>query len=209
MRPNRIRLVDLGFDSSFETSIEYLVGMIEAFNVGWDGSLAEVELIRTRSQDVLTAALTGEALVLHVNSHGEADAEDIVIHSEDETTKYSLLDLGYYLQEEAWPIAAPAVFLDACSSGTKRFQRAIRECIAEPTVLIGGRASVTWQHTTIWSAAFYGALLRKKGRGVTPVDRITEAARRADEAYRLVTDERSPYNVKLLQPTRAARRAFA
>lgn len=208
MRPNRIRLIDLGFNSSFETSIEYLVGMIEAFNVGWDGSLAEVELIRTRSQDIMTAALASEALVLHVNSHGEADAEDIVIHSDDGATEYSLLDLGEYLQEEAWPIAAPALFLDACSSGTKRFQRAIRDCIAEPTVLIGGRVSVTWQHTTIWSAAFYGALLRKKGRGVARVDRILEAAGRANDAYELVTDERTPYRVELLKPTSEARKAL-
>ncbi|MEM9034573.1 MAG: hypothetical protein AAGD18_08275 [Actinomycetota bacterium] len=183
--------------------------MIEAFNVGWDGNLAEVELIRTRSHDILTAALTNEALVLHVNSHGEADAEDILIHSEDEATKYSLLDLGEHLQQGTWPIAAPALFVDACSSGTKRFQRAIRDCIAAPTVLIGGRATVTWQHSTIWSAAFYGALLRRKGRGVAHVDRILEAAGRASDAYELVTDERTPYRVELLEPTRAARKAFS
>ncbi|MEO1061334.1 MAG: hypothetical protein AAFZ07_07930 [Actinomycetota bacterium] len=181
--------------------------MIQALTVGWDG-LAEVELVRTRSEDVFTAALKSEALVVHVSSHGESDAADIVIYSDDDITEFSLLDLGERLQSERLPLAAPGLVLDACGSGTKRFQQAIRHCIGQPTVLIGGRGSVTWQHSTIWSAAFYGSLLRRKGRGVAKVERVVEAARRADEAYELVTDDRSPYKAVVLEPSRAARRAF-
>ncbi len=207
MKQRRIRLVELGFHDDFSLYLEFTRNLVQSFHVGTENG-AEVEVVRSRSLAIIDAALTCQASLVHITGHGRFEDGDATLSTED-GDDYSLSELAGELQAESTPIATSALLIDACSSASTGFQRRLRDCIAKPTLLIGSSRSLDWSQSTVWTAAFYSAFLRGKGKGWEPIDWADDALRRANEAYSAVTDRPSPYRSVTLTPTRAASSAFA
>ncbi len=196
------------------------MAMVESINIDYvevvsdDGeelpasitAIAEVELVRSRDVDVIDFALIAEALVIHVNAHGDNsdDYSGLLLHSDDEDTEYEITS-GWL----DWnPIVASALVIDACKSSTGRTRRQMRDAIAKPMAYVGTTRSIGWHDSAVWSSAFYGALLRRKGAGLDPADRVVEAAERANRAFKEITDRKSPFRCDLLIPSAKALKAF-
>lgn len=62
---------------------------------------------------------------------------------------------------------------------------------------------------SIFCSAFYGALFRNKGRGLTAAEQAQNAAERAIEAYTMLIDKPCPFRVTTLSPSRRARKMLA
>ena len=67
-----------------------------------------------------------------------------------------------------------------------------------------GRPACDGKLSTIFSSAFYAALLRNRGKGATPSEQAREAAERAARAYFEITGRTCPYTVGTLTPSRRA-----
>lgn len=220
MKPNRIRLIDLGISSRFTRAFEQLSSTIESINAGFVDPdqpeneqipMAEVEWVRTRSLDVVDHALTSRALVIHVNAHGDSssDYESIALFSEDEGTEYDFSDLGGWLQDEiGYPICSAGLVIDACRSSTGRVRQEVRKCITNPIAYVGTTREVGWHDGVVWNSGFYGALLRRKGAGIDRVERVVDAADRASRAFTVITGRKSPYRCDVLTPTQRTVKAF-
>ena len=219
MRPNRIRLIDLGIDPAFTRGFEQLMASIESINIDHvqyvddDGedqaasktAIAEIEAVRSRNFDILDHALTAEALVVHINAHGDSSDpySGLVLSSGDGDTEYEISMEGL-----EWPIVCDGLILDACRTNTDKVRRQLRHTLIDDLAFIGTTRNVGWHDGVVWSSAFYGALLRRKGAGLDPVKRIVDAADRANRAFKEVTDRKSPYRCDVLEPSARALKTF-
>lgn len=208
MKPATIRLLDLGIDEAFATSMGFAQSTIGSLTVGWeDHPAAEVEYVRTRDWWTVAEALRAPAAVIHVMAHGNDLPEDVSFSSHGGSA-LALDELAEYFAEGGGGISAAAILADACRTGTGRFKKAIRNCLAEPVAYIGTRRSVDWHESTTYASAFYAAYFRSKGRGTTPQKRALDAAARANSAYRETIGAASAFTAEVLTPSATAQRAF-
>lgn len=184
MRPAVIRLVDLGLDPRFAASIT-LAQSVSSAIVAEDGDRprVEVEVIRTRNRWTIVEALLGEADVIHVVSHGVAAAGGAALVSEDNATRIDFDELAEECRQRGEGLGAPVILADACNTGRRSFLAAVGRCVTRDTAYVGARPQIGWIEGTAFASAFYSTYLRRRGRGVTPLDRGRDAARRAIAAY--------------------------
>jgi len=83
-----------------------------------------------------------------------------------------------------------------------------RDCIRGEVTYIGANGMVGWYDCTVFAPAFYSALLRNRGTGVSPASQAPDAAQRASAAYVAITGRRCPYRSETLTPSRRAMKAF-
>ena len=95
LKPARIRLVDLGFDDSFDASMAFAQSLIQSLVTEHGTSpIAEVEFIRTRDYYTVATALQSSATVIHVMAHGDNAPDALGFWSDDEKSFVSLADLA-------------------------------------------------------------------------------------------------------------------
>ena len=216
MRPAVVRLIDVGFDDDFATSMAFAQSLIQSIGVttrtkSRDGetiNAVEIEFVRTRDVRTIEAALQRFANVVHIMGHGDSTEEFQGFFSSDEETELSLAGLAERFAEVGEGIEAPVVFADCCLSAQGRFLRAVRDCIEQPITYIGSTRSVNWHEATVFASAFYGAYFKDKGKGLEPSERGRLAAVRAIEGYSVMVDGRCPFKVQTLKPSRTARSAL-
>lgn len=210
MRPARVRLIDLGFDGAFDTSMSFAQSLIQSIGARTNGNpIAEIEFIRTRDPVTVRTALQADATVVHIMAHGTTDPDGLGFWSEDEETGLTLTELAEAFADDGVGIGADVVYADCCSTAQGRFVRAIRDCIATPIAYIGARRTVDWHEATTFASAFYGSLFKDRGKGLTPVERGVRAAERAIRGYEDIVDGPCPFVVKELTPSRRAQKALA
>jgi hypothetical protein len=130
MRPARVRLIDLGFDGAFDTSMSFAQSLIQSIGARTNGNpIAEIEFIRTRDPVTVRTALQADATVVHIMAHGTTDPDGLGFWSEDEKTGLTLTELAEAFADDGVGIGADVVYAD-CSTAQGRFVRAIRDCIA-------------------------------------------------------------------------------
>ena len=207
MKNRLITLVDLGLDSSFDASMTFVQGVVGNVNAGWNEPVIDVNFVRTRDHETAFSALTTPSTVLHVMAHGDHSEEPSFL-STDGQTQVSLSALADWFLDRQWGISSGVVIADGCKTGIGKWQRAIRDCLQDDITYIGTSTVVGWYEATVFCSAFYGALFRNKGKGITPAEQAWDAARRAIDAYAAITDRVCPYKVMVLEPSRQARLAF-
>lgn len=206
MRNRTITLVDLGLDASLNASMQFVQATLDSINAGHDEPVADVNFVRSRDEETIWGALTSPSTVLHVMAHGDHSQEPAFLSSDGESgvTLSSLADAH---SGPGTGIAAPIVLADGCKTGIGVWQRAVRDCLQGPVAYVGTSAAVGWYEGTVFGAAFYGALLQRRGRGSSALDQGLEAAGKAAEAYRLITGTKCPYRAVPLEPSRRAKAA--
>lgn len=209
MRPTLVRLVDLGHDEDFDVAMSFAQSIIQSLVTRSNGNpLAEIEFIRTRDSMTVESALTADAGVLHVMAHGDTDPDDIGFWSDDGESGVTLTELAESFHKKGYGIGGAVVFADCCATAQGRFVKAVRDCIAEPITYIGAKRSIDWHESTTFGSAFYGALFKDRGKGLTAAERGLRAAERAIEGYGAIVAGPCPFAAKMLKPSRAARRAL-
>jgi hypothetical protein len=204
MRNRQITLVDLGLDDSFDASMSFVQGIIRNINAGrWD-PIADVSFVRTREFRAILESVLGKADVLHIMAHGDR-SEGPSFCSSDGRTEFSLELLSVYAAETGDGIQAHTVIADACTTGTGQWQRTVRDSLEHDICYIGTHRMITWHDSTVFCSAFYGALLRNKGRGLAPLDQAMEASARATSAFAQITDTPCPFESVVLSPSRKAK----
>lgn len=194
-----VTLVDIGLDASFKASMSFVQSALDNINAGYEEPVVDVNYVRSRDEQTIWSGLTTHSTVLHVMAHGTG-SDDPAFISSDRSTEMTLADLAHNHVESGVGIAAPIVIADGCRTGTGVWQRALRSCLKGPVAYIGTRTAVGWSEGTIFGAAFYGALLQKRGKGVSAMDQGMEAAARAAKAFTLITASPCPYVAVRLQP---------
>jgi hypothetical protein len=209
MRPSGVQLVDLGLDWSFDQSIAFVHSLIQSINVDWEHPAAEVQFIRTRDLDTVAAALAAANDITHVMAHSikEEDGE-VAFVSDDGQTQMGLTDLARSLQDRRSPLASDVLFADCCDSAGTVFRRAVREIIGQPILYLAAKGAIDWHDSTTFGSLFYAAYFRRKGKGVDPLTRAEDAAKRAVASYGQLLERQSPYTHVRLTPSRQATRAF-
>jgi hypothetical protein len=201
-----VLLLDLGLDESFDASMTSVQATIRNINVSFDNPVCDIDFVRSRDPWTVAAAFTATCDVMHVMSH----ADHLItptFYSSDEKTEVSFADLSAWAWDNSGGgIATGTVLADGCKTGTGVWQKAIRDCLEGPITYIGTSAQVGWYESGVFSAAFYSALLRNKGRGKSSQDQAWDAATRAADAYKLLTDRKCPYKAVRLEPSSYARR---
>jgi hypothetical protein len=208
MRNRHIQLLDIGLDASFDASMTFVQSTLQNINAGWTEPIADIDFVRSRNLTTVLAAFTASCDVLHVMAHGDHQ-ETPTFSSTDGRTTVSLEELGRLATEEGWGISTGAILADGCKTGTGVWQRAVRDCLRGDVTYIGTTAAVGWHDGTVFCSAFYGALFRNKGKGLSPAEQAQDAAERAIRAYQELTDRSCPYKVTTLNPSRHARRVLA
>lgn len=209
MKPKVIRIVDLGFHDDFTVLVESAADLIDSQDRGRERARAHVEMVRTRDEGLVDAALVGPAALVHLSSHGGVDDEGMWLSSHNDDFWYSLGALGDRLQDWQTPIGAPVVLIDACASSSEAARRNLRRCIERETLLVGSPFTTYWDQTAPWATAFYAAFLRARGKGRSAVDWADDATTRANDAFETLTGNRSPFRTYRLTPDRSAKRAFS
>lgn len=208
MRNRRVALLDIGLDSSFNAAMVFAQSTLENINAGYWEPVIDVDFVRSRDPDTVLTAFTASCDVLHVMAHGDHSTTP-TFFSSDEKTNISLEELGERAADRGRGISAGAILADGCKTGTGTWQKAVRDCLHDDVTYIGTSAQVGWHESTVYCSAFYGALLRNKGKGLSPAEQAEDAAKRAQEAYTLLTDRNCPYKAMTLSPSRHARRMLA
>lgn len=222
MKPSVIRVVDLGVGGEFERSVGVTTNLIHAMSDryefdddsggGYTSPRAYIETVSASSRPVFEAALTTPALVVHIASHIDDGPDD-----EPSFTRYldgtehfiSAADVATDLQNQAKAFAASCLIVDGCNSGRQRFTRYLREWLREDVVYVGTTREITDGDSAVFSAAFYGRLLNKKGAGVEPWARVWEAAELAIGVHTKIIGKASPFRLFHLKPSRQALRSYA
>jgi hypothetical protein len=207
MRNRRVCLLDIGLDQSFGASMAFVQSTLQSINAGCPEPIVDIDFIRSRDPDTVLAAFTAPCDVLHVMAHGN-HGETPTFSSSDAETTIALEELGDYVAERGHGLNASTVIADGCKTGIGAWQKALRDCLHGEIVYIGTSAEIGWHESTVFCSAFYGALLRNKGKGFTPADQALDAAERAINAYCAITDRPCPFKVMVLEPSRQARLAF-
>jgi hypothetical protein len=208
MRNRQVNLLDIGLDSSFDASMTFVQSTLRNINAGWDAPIVDIDFVRSRNLGTVLAAFTASCDVLHVMAHGD-HSDTPTFSSSDGATCISMEKLGELAADQGRGIATGAVLADGCKTGTGAWQKAVRDCLHGNVTYIGTSVQVGWHEGTVFCSAFYGALFRNKGKGMSAAEQAEDAAQRAIRAYTEVTDRRCPYKVTTLTPSRWARRAFA
>ena len=208
MRNRRVGLLDIGLDQSFDASMAFVQSTLQSINAGYPGGpIVDIDFVRSRDPETVLAAFTAPCDVLHVMAHGDY-ADTPTFSSTDGKTIIGLDQLGEYVAERGHGINASAVLADGCKTGIGAWQKAVRDCLHGGIVYIGTSALIGWHESTVFCSAFYGALLRNKGKGTSPTEQAYDAANRAIDAYMTITDRPCPYKVVLLDPSRQALESF-
>jgi hypothetical protein len=207
MRNRRVTLLDIGLDQSFDASMAFVQSTLQSINAGLPDPIVDIDFVRSRDLDTIFAAFTALCDVLHVMAHGD-HGETPTFSSTDGKVTLSLEELGDYAADRGHGINASTVLADGCKTGIGAWQKALRDCLHGDIVYIGTSARVGWHEGTVFCSAFYGALFRNKGKGLTPAEQALDAADRAVKAYEALTDRTCPYKVMVLEPSRQARLAF-
>ncbi len=207
MRRRRVGLLDIGLDSQFDKAMAFVQSTIETINVGYSEPVIDVDFVRSRDPDTVLTAFTASCDVLHVMAHGDHSIAP-TFSSSDEKTNISLEDLGERAAEQGRGISAGAILADGCKTGTGVWQKAVRDCLQGEITYIGTSAQIGWHESTVFCSAFYGALFRNRGKGLSPAAQAEDAALRAQDAYTRLTDRSCPYKVVKLTPSRRAKQAF-
>lgn len=208
MRNRRINLLDVGLDSGFDASMTFVQSTLQNINAGYAHPVVDIDFVRSRDLEVVSAAFTAPCSVLHVMAHG-ADAAEPQFLSTDRKTVVSMAELGQWCSSTGFGIQASAIVADGCKTGTGTWQRAVRDCLQGPVTYIGTTSKIGWHESTVFCSAFYGALFRSKGRGSTPAEQARDAAERAVTAYEALTSKKCPFKIVELVPSRKAKRELA
>ena len=207
MKPRLVTLLDLGLDEDFDASMSFVQGLLKNVNAGFTHPILNVDFVRSRDTWTIDGAMRSRCSVLHVMSHGDHE-EGPTFSSSDEETEVNLESIADTMIEEGYGIKAGAILADGCKTGIGVWKRAIRDCIEDPVTYIGTTRKIGWHEPTVFGGAFYGALLRNRGRGSTPAEQTFDAAERAIKAYEILTDTTCPFTVTTLEPSKRAIRAF-
>ena len=207
MRNRTVTLIDLGLDAGFDHSMAFVQATLSNVNAGHSKPIVDVNFIRTRDLTTIQEALRTPSTVLHVMAHGD-HSEVPAFVSSDGKTQVTLDALAGRMLDDGYGVASPIVIADGCKTGIGLWQRAIRNCLEGPITYVGTSAAVGWHDATVFCSAFYGALTRYKGAGVTAQDQGLDAAQRAAEAFTTLTDRKSPFKAVELLPSRAAVKAM-
>jgi hypothetical protein len=138
MRPATVRLVDIGLSTGFDTATTFADSLIDSLT--WTQPpefdvprtphpAAEVELVRTRDLGVLAKAVTAEATILHLLSHGRTDQDGSGFASDDRQTELDLADLAKLVATDRIGIRAQVIFADCCDGARRTFVSALRDCL--------------------------------------------------------------------------------
>lgn len=199
MRPARVRLIDLGLDDDFATSMGFAQSTIRSLTVTSPDSLpaADVEYLRTRDWWTVTTALQAQAEIIHVLAHG-SNAEDEVGFWGADSEDFSLADMAEQFHADDWYINCAVLFADCCTSAQSRFIKGITQCLQQETLYIGATRQVNWHEGTTFASAFYASYFKDKGKGVDPVTRAEQAAQRAVDGYEAIVGGPCPYRARRL-----------
>ena len=221
MRAPVIRVVDTGVGGEFERSVAVTTNLIHAMSDryefddesggGYTSLRAHIETVSASSRPVFEAALTTPSLVVHIASHvddGESDEPSFTRYLDGVEHFISAADVGADLQREHRGFAGTCLIVDGCNSARKRFTSEVRGWLEDDVAYVGTTREVTDGDSAVFSAAFYGRLLNKKGAGVTPWDRVWEAAQLAVDVHTQIIGKASPFKLLHLTPNRQARRSF-
>ncbi len=210
MRPAVVQLIDLGLDRSFDQSMALAQSLIQSINVDWNHPAAEVEFIRIRDLETVAAALAAGSDIAHIMSHSskKKNEESAAFVSDDGETMFDLDDLARKLQDRQSPLASAVLFADCCDSFGKGFQRAIRDMLSQPVLYLAAKGMIGWHDSTTFGSVFYSAYFRRKGKGLDPLARAEDAARRAVASYEQLLERACPYGFTTLQASRGAKSAF-
>ncbi|MBB5868166.1 hypothetical protein F4553_001545 [Allocatelliglobosispora scoriae] len=208
MRSRRVSLLDIGLDSSFDAAMAFVQATIQSINVHYGASAVDIDFVRSRDPDTVLTAFTASCDVLHVMAHGDHEIAP-TFSSTDGRTSISLDQLGARAADQGRGISAAAILADGCRTGTGAWQKAVRDCLQDDVTYIGTSSMIGWHESTVFCSAFYGALLRNKGKGSTAAEQAQNAAERAQTAYVTLTDRPCPFKVVTLSPSRRAVAAFA
>lgn len=165
VRNRTVTLVDLGLDTAFNASMQFVQATLDNVNAGEEQALVDVNFVRSRDQETIWSALTTPSTVLHVMAHGDHSEEPAFVSS-DGQTEITLGSVAEQHRGQGTGIAAPIVTADGCKTGIGVWQRALRDCLQGPVAYIGTNALVGWKEGTVFGAAFYGALLGRVPRAV-------------------------------------------
>jgi hypothetical protein len=208
VRRRRVSLLDIGLDSYFDAAMAFVQSTLENINVDYEDPVIDVDFVRSRDPDTVLTAFTASCDVLHVMAHGDHSITP-TFSSSDERTNISLEELGERAAERGRGISSRAILADGCKTGTGAWQKAVRDCLQGEITYIGTSSQVGWHESTVYCSAFYGALFRNKGKGLSAAEQAEDAAKRAQEAYTLLTDRNRPYKAMTLSPSRRAKQVFA
>ncbi|KGN41184.1 hypothetical protein [Knoellia aerolata] len=203
MRNRTVTLVDLGLDAPFNASMQFVQATLDNLNEGGQHPIVDVNFVRSRDQETLWAALTTPSTVLHVMAHGDHSDEPVFLSS-DEKTEITLSYLAEHYTGLGTGVAAPIVIADGCKTGVGVWQRAIRDSLQDSILYIGTTKAVGWYEGTVFASAFYGSLLRRRGRGLSALDQGRDAVAKASDAFTTVTGRKCPYQGRVLSPSRRA-----
>ena len=204
MRNRTVTLVDLGLDGPFDVSMQFVQATLNNVNVGVEEPIVDVNFVRSRDPETIWGGLTTPSTVLHVMAHGDHSAEPAFVSSDGSTT-VTLRSLADRFVGHGTGIASPIVLADGCKTGIGIWQRAIRDSLQGDVTYIGTSSAIGWHESTVFCAAFYGSLLRNKGRGRTATDQGMDAAARAIQAYEHLTEKKCPFRAVTLTPSRQAK----
>ncbi|WP_231928394.1 hypothetical protein [Micromonospora echinaurantiaca] len=181
----------------------FVQSTLQNINAGWEEPVVDIDFVRSRDPDTVLTAFTASCDVLHVMAHGDHSVTPMFISS-DEKTSISLEELGAAAADKGRGISTGAIIADGCKTGTGVWQKAVRDCLQGEVTYIGTSAIIGWHESGVFCSAFYGALFRNKGKGMSPTKQARDAAVRAIEAYKLLTDRTCPYRVMTLKPSKRA-----
>ncbi len=193
-----VRVIDLGLDRSFAATTAFLEANVRALLEDLDDHEKpfELELIRTRSERAIEAAVRQPAYVLHLLGHGDAGWEEPGIWSTDGATGLSFTDLAKQLGKDHVGLDYSLILADGCETAKTPYVRALRGCTAAPTVFVGTKGAVGWHDGSTFGSMLYSALLH---RAPTTTRAVLERANRAVGSYDALWG-RCPYKVMLLEP---------
>lgn len=203
MRNKRVTLIDLGLDRPFDDSMGFVQSTLMSINAGLVSPITDIDFIRTRNFDVIWASMLSPCDVLHIMGHGYSGSNPTFI-STDGKTKFDFDLLAKVAQNTGQGIEAYSIIADGCKTATGAWKKTIRDSLEHEIAYIGTNRLVGWHASTVFCSAFYGAYLKAKGKGQTPIDHAYTSATRAIEAFSTITGEKCPYSVSILKPSRKA-----
>lgn len=175
MKPSAIRIVDFSGGTDFRQSLDAtrnLIGATAGLFVDGDvyaptGPLAHVEFVSSDGPAVLTAALHAETLVLHLASHmhGRGEGEPAFFGRDDEIT---VSQVAAWLTEQGQGIYAACVYVDGCNGGTRKFVRAMRDCLEAPVTYVASQRMVGEPECTLFARQLLWGTAAAQGQGSGP-----------------------------------------
>jgi hypothetical protein len=205
MKQTQVTLVDLGLDDSFDTSMTFIQATIQNINAGMVNPAADISFIRTRHIATIFDTMLSQCDVLHVMAHGDKTEDPAFVSSDGQTT-FDFGNLKAHAFATGNGLRAHTIIADACSTATGKWKRAVRSCLEHDITYIGTSRQIGWHDSTVFCSAFYGALFKRRGKGLSPAEHSYEAATRAVTAFETITGAESPFRVVVLTPNRDAKR---